>query len=243
MTRTGAPKPNQLLQNLGHVRREPKWSFNSRNNEVAHESTAGGMQVGGSRAAVGSGPNGYADTHRDTNGKYDRGPHFSFGGIMDENGRPLPGVRPKSAPGPGAYRSGDRTKPRNPSYSFGSTPRSAWANGAHCSPGPNAYPQKANTIVGGGLKYSMGGKPDTVGASKTPGPGAYKARPVDRGSHPWWGHGATRVRPTSAPPGPGAYRKKNLMGDNGPKWSHGIKREEALRPSAEIQGPFTHLGY
>lgn len=238
MTRTGVPHPSQLLQNLGHVRREPKWSFNSRSSEVAREPVAGGTEIGSSRTAVGSGPNGYADTHRDSNGRYDRAPNFSMGVPMDG--------WVNSVPGPGEYTAGACTRPRNPSYSFGgSTPRSAWANGAHCSPGPNAYLQTAKTIVGNGLKYSMGCKPD-MGASRTPGPGAYKTYPVDRGSHPWWGGGTAEHRPTSCPPGPGVYRYRNLMGAgpaSGPKWSLGTRRDVVLKPTAEAPGPFTHLGY
>mmetsp|Transcript_61055 Transcript_61055/g.132355 ORF Transcript_61055/g.132355 Transcript_61055/m.132355 type:complete len:247 (-) Transcript_61055:97-837(-) len=244
------PPANELLQNFGHVRREPKWSFNSRPLSKLEPSP---------------GPHVPVDVHRDAHGKFIRNPAFSFGkvGYRDRD-------RPASAPGPGEYKASDAVRPRPPSWGFGSTRRSGGRDFGHTTPGPGDYVPGSGT-PGRGLGNSRGPKwhASRNGEAlrpETPGPCHYRpASPGGPTRATWWGHAPTMLsndgpcsargkglggvygRPSSSGPG---YTYNGI--GSGPKWSMAPRRydEEQTTPGRavganhrDLGGPWTQFGY
>eukprot|EP00929_Paragymnodinium_shiwhaense_P043640 TRINITY_DN22428_c0_g1_i2.p1 TRINITY_DN22428_c0_g1~~TRINITY_DN22428_c0_g1_i2.p1 ORF type:complete len:234 (-),score=5.16 TRINITY_DN22428_c0_g1_i2:94-795(-) len=232
----GPPK-NRLYQNLGYVRCEPKWSFGSRRPD--HREHLGYASPG---------PEGVVDKHNDSNGKFQRSPHYGFGtpGSLSARGVPRPGPGSYDCPTPDSYQ-----KQKAPSWGFGgTTKRSAWADGSTPSPGPAMYLPKT---AGGGAKYSLGcRRPGGGSRNNTPGPSEYKPeKNFGNSSPPFWGHPADTGRPRSASagPGPGAYGGDDRVGRGGPKWSLG-RRPKTVPPGTNplsgdrrLGPPFTHFGY
>lgn len=213
---------------------------------------------------LGSGPQGVLDVHGDAYGKFSRGPSYGFG--PSDTNKPR---RSHSQPGPGAYGFDvEKVRPRNPSWGFGSTKRSAWAEGSAASPGPSHYlPTRPGKDLGssgpayslgvrrgGGMGGGGGGGAGGAGGGAgsrygTPGPGEYRPNDTQPNTQPYWGSGDAG-RPASCPisPGPGQYgygdHASMGVGGCGPKWSLGgrgnVMREELPR---KLGGPFTHIGY
>lgn len=244
------PPRNRLYQNLGHIRREPKYSF--------------GMRRPDDDEKLGPGPEGFRDTYGDINGKFVRSPNYSFGTPSSTHSSGAMSARGKTRrPGPGSYNCPTPDlyqKPKSPSWGFGGTTRrSAWADGDKNSPGPAMYGRQSRL---GGAEYTMGVKryKDDYNRSQTPGPAEYKVNDdvkYSGATPPHWG------RPPSAPerprsaganaPGPGSYVEGERFGRGGPKWSLGRRGETKVyggmgatqdqTAKRELGPPFTHLGY
>lgn len=158
-----APMHPTLL-GLSHVRRAPKWSFNSpRAAQSAMSSDA-------------PGPGTYGVQSADATSQFTRGPNFSFGTA----GRDVMS-RPK-VPGPGAY-----TLVKEPGSSTHSWTMSPRRNDAHSAktdmPGPGTH--NVRSLIGSGPKFSTGMKLiDTSIKNGGPGPGDYNQVDNTNGSKP-----------------------------------------------------------
>ncbi|CAJ1328682.1 unnamed protein product [Effrenium voratum] len=228
---------HELLTVSSRTKKAPKWSFP-------------GKRTGSGEHPDGTEVGHYAsgDPHRDINGRYKRDPAWSLQLPKGDRSSSLP-------PGPGRYNNRDGTLRNSaPSWSFGSTSKSAdrtFLDGS-VGPGPAAY--APNHAVGwrGAPAYSSAGRGNGKSHSTGPGPGHYgPPRSTLRGKVGRWGDAPWR--PYSAPddgqggnagdgrsPGPGFLAPSTLTG---PRFSMGARREALDTMDRRLPGPRTQFGY
>lgn len=248
------PRRNELLTQLAHVPNNPLWSFTSKPE----------VESGGKKLET-PGPLTISDQFGDVNGKYNRGPQFSFGAMSGDGG--AGGGKLGFGAGRGdpgfAYATGkghEKMRPSAPMYGFGSAPRFS-RGGAFGSTAPMDGPKNSGPCVGhskfgnGGSAFpkDKGGRGTGGSKSFTPGPDHYQRLITSQPKLPGYGkvsYGRPRSASAGATPGPGAYGEimgGNLhFGNHGPKWGMGSAREESsLRHelTRELPPHFTRFGY
>ncbi|CAE8611864.1 unnamed protein product [Polarella glacialis] len=222
-----APMHPTLL-GLSHIRRSPKWSFNSGREAAQTER----------RSADAPGPGTYGVQSPDVTSRYRRGPVISFGTA----GRDV--LTKTKVPGPGAYSAGKDAKDMGATgQSWTMSPRRNQSkSGTGETPGPGTH--SLRTILGDGPKYTVSKRYDDPNKHLGPGPGEYH-QAQQTSELPSWGFGKSN-RPDTvgaahlATPGPGAYMVGSTVG-NGPRVT--MKgRHPGPRPQ-QMPGPGAHGGH
>jgi len=217
---------HELLTVSSRTKKAPKWSFP-------------GKRTGDPRSGTEVGHYSFDDPHRDINGRYQRDPRWSMTPFKESRSGSLP-------PGPGRYNNRDGVlRESAPSWSFGSTSKSADRNGT-VGPGPAAYAPDHAAMFPGAPAYSTAGRGGSKSHSMGPGPGHYgPPRSTLRGKVGRWGDAPWR--PNSAPdggdgrsPGPSFLAPSTLTG---PRFSMGARREALDSMGRKLPGPRTQFGY
>eukprot|EP00440_Ansanella_granifera_P029700 gb/GFBE01032260.1/.p1 GENE.gb/GFBE01032260.1/~~gb/GFBE01032260.1/.p1 ORF type:complete len:252 (+),score=30.17 gb/GFBE01032260.1/:1-756(+) len=217
------------LNSLSHVRRSPRWTFNSgRASEHAER-----------KSAQAPGPGTYALNSPDVTSRHQKGPTFSFGSA----GRGMVGAQ--KSPGPGTY---SMTKePGSTTAAWTMTPRREEKRLADSAstPGPGEHSIKAMLGLGHAPGYTAGKRLNDMDPKSSPGPGDYTQVDAVGNKSPSWGFGSSN-RPDNgnsaqlATPGPGAYMVASTVGGGPTTTLKG--RHPGPRPQA-MPGPGTHGGH